>query len=121
MAPSAQPCGPQERLAEQIAYYRAIAPERRRKVGRARWEELDAVLEGFELAGRHVLEIAGGPGTWTATLASRAGSLTALDASPEMQALAAERAGVGAGVRFIERDLASTASERLRFTNSQAL
>ena len=104
MAPPAQLRELQKRLSEQIDYYRAIAPE----YGAGRLdmpggEELDAVLESFELAGTDVLEIACGPGTWTAALASRAGRVTALDSSPEMLALAAERAG--AGVRFIESDL----------------
>jgi SAM-dependent methyltransferase len=84
-------------LAEQIAYYRARAPEYFGPAGAiemdpgiatAAREELIAALDAFAPAG-DVLELACGPGTWTAELLRHADSVTALDASPEMLALAA--------------------------------
>ena len=96
-------------LGEQLAYYRAVAPgylrsapvplqgseavALRRDVGAA----FDAHFRG------DVLELACGPGTWTAMLADRARSLTAVDGAPEMLSLAAEVAP-GANVRFVQSD-----------------
>ncbi|HEY1834072.1 MAG TPA: methyltransferase domain-containing protein [Solirubrobacteraceae bacterium] len=113
MASEGQSREPEDRLAEQIRYYRTIAPE----YGAGRLdlpggEELDAALEGCELTGRDVLEIACGPGTWTAKLARRAASVTALDSSPEMLALAAARVGSHAGVRFVAGDVFAWEPER---------
>jgi SAM-dependent methyltransferase len=72
-------------LAEQISYYRARGPD----VATAARAELIAALDAFAPVG-HVLELACGPGTWTAELLRHAGSVTALDASPEMLAIAAD-------------------------------
>jgi SAM-dependent methyltransferase len=99
-------------LAEQQRYYRARAPtyleealvplsgaqsaELQRDVGQA----LDAHFRG------DVLELACGPGTWTAMLAQRARSVTALDGAPEMLEQAA-RSEPGANVRFEQADLFS--------------
>ncbi len=58
-----------------------------------------------------VLELACGPGTWTAQLLRHARSLTAVDGAPEMLALARERVG-SAEVRFIEADLFRWRPER---------
>ena len=92
-------------LAEQVEYYRARAPEY--FDGMIPWvaaqDELRAVIEGFQATG-DVLELACGPGTWTPHLLRDAASVTAVDASPEMLALAADRVGPGR-VRFIEADL----------------
>ena len=85
-------------LAEQIAYYRALAPEYEEhaleEVGRSA-QELIAALHEFRPEG-DVLELACGPGTWTAHLARHATSLTCVDASPEMLRIARRRLG---GVR----------------------
>jgi SAM-dependent methyltransferase len=70
--------------------------------GAAGGGELEAALDDFRPAG-DVLELACGPGTWTVQLLRHAAKLTALDASPEMLALAAEKAG--GRVRFVQADL----------------
>lgn len=93
-------------LAEQIAYYRARAPEytetAKNELGRVRDAAL-ARLDAFAPGG-DVLELACGPGTWTAQLLRHAGSVTAVDASPEMLALAADRVG-DEQVAFVQADL----------------
>ncbi len=90
-------------LEEQAAYYRALAPEYEdqglRLDGKS---ELAAALEAFRPAG-DVLELACGPGVWTGHLLRWASSVTAVDASPEMLALASARHG--ARVRFVQADL----------------
>jgi SAM-dependent methyltransferase len=98
-------------LAEQIAYYRALAPEYGTTAIpeipiselESGGEALLAALAKFAPAG-DVLELACGPGTWTPHLARHANTLTAVDASPEMLRLAAGRLG-DPSVRFIEADL----------------
>jgi SAM-dependent methyltransferase len=98
-------------LTEQIAYYRAQAP---RYLAEANLpipdgelavaeQEVVATLEEARPSG-HILEIACGPGTWTDQLARHAESVTAVDASPEMLALAAERV-TSDRVRFIQANL----------------
>jgi SAM-dependent methyltransferase len=102
-------------LAEQIAYYRARAPEYLDEalgglaVERA-GAELEAALDVFAPRG-DVLELACGPGTWTAQLLRHGDSVTALDASPEMLALARERIK-DPRVRFIEADIFSWTPDR---------
>jgi SAM-dependent methyltransferase len=92
-------------LAEQRAYYSALAPDYLDQVldlpGGA---ELADALEAFRPEGS-VLELACGPGTWTPQLLRRASDVTAVDASPEMLAIAASRVLVGAAVRFVNADL----------------
>jgi SAM-dependent methyltransferase len=88
-------------LAEQIAYYRAIAMEYQVDVEAAR--ALAAALDAYRPAG-HVLELACGPGAWTELLLRSATSVTAIDAAPEMLARAKARVGVER-VRFIQADL----------------
>ena len=92
-------------LAEQVAYYRAVAREYEDHAldEAAAGGELEAALEAFAPAG-DVLELACGPGTWTAQLLRHATTLTAVDASPEMLAIAAARAG-DAPVRWVRADL----------------
>jgi demethylmenaquinone methyltransferase/2-methoxy-6-polyprenyl-1,4-benzoquinol methylase len=94
-------------LAEQVEYYRARAPEYDATspwpydhASRAR---LAAALEEF---GPHgcVLELACGTGEWTAELARHASQLTAVDASPEMLAIASARVGDNR-VRYIRADI----------------
>ena len=91
-------------LAEQIAYYRAIAPDYE---GHAvpGWggPEVIAALEAFCPTG-HVLELACGPGAWTEVLLRHATSVTAVDAAPEMLVRAKARVGENR-VRFIQADL----------------
>ena len=75
-----------ELLGEQVAYYRAVAGEYEDHAlpfpGGA---ELAEALDAFRPAGS-VLELACGPGTWTAQLLRHATDVTAVDASPEMLA-----------------------------------
>jgi SAM-dependent methyltransferase len=89
-------------LDEQVAYYRAVAPEYHthalEQVGDT---DLEAAVAAAELTG-DVLELACGPGTWTPILARSATTLTAVDSSPEMLALAAQRAP---GARFLHANL----------------
>jgi demethylmenaquinone methyltransferase/2-methoxy-6-polyprenyl-1,4-benzoquinol methylase len=98
-------------LAEQVSYYRALAPEYLEKAlddldpGQAALAQgqIVAALDELGVHG-HVLELACGPGAWTARLHGRAESLTAVDASPEMLRLAADRVG-DRDVRFVQADL----------------
>ncbi len=91
-------------LSEQRAYYRTLAPDYLDQVlDLAGGDELAAALDAFQPRGS-VLELACGPGTWTAQLLRHASDVTAVDASPEMLALAAGRVG-RERVRFIQADL----------------
>jgi trans-aconitate methyltransferase len=92
-------------LAEQRAYYSALAPDYLDQLldlpGGA---ELADALEEFRPEGS-VLDLACGPGTWTPQLLRHASDVTAVDASPQMLAIAASRVPAGAPVRFVEADL----------------
>jgi SAM-dependent methyltransferase len=92
-------------LAEQTAYYRARALEYDATVPAddAARAELRAALEAFAPRGR-VLELACGTGEWTVELARHASALTAVDAAPEMLAIARARVD-RPDVRFVEADL----------------
>jgi trans-aconitate methyltransferase len=98
-------------LAEQLAYYRAVAPEyESRDLPGWGGHEVAAALEAFRPAG-DVLELACGPGMWTELLLRHATSLTAVDAAPEMLARAKARVGEGS-VRFVHADLFSWRPDR---------
>jgi ubiquinone/menaquinone biosynthesis C-methylase UbiE len=58
-----------------------------------------------------VLELACGPGVWTSQLLRHATDVTAVDASPEMLAIAAARVGDDR-VRFIQADLFTWVPDR---------
>jgi demethylmenaquinone methyltransferase/2-methoxy-6-polyprenyl-1,4-benzoquinol methylase len=113
MSTNRDPDGIERLLDEQVSYYRARAPEYLQCAlddmdlgtdeASLAEKQIVAALDALNVHG-HVLELACGPGTWTARLAARAESLTAVDASPEMLALAAERVGDPA-VRFEQADL----------------
>ncbi|MGN6166858.1 MAG: class I SAM-dependent methyltransferase [Solirubrobacteraceae bacterium] len=98
-------------LEEQLAYYRARAPEYFEtafpdlgdETLQAGIQELDEALDDFAPRG-DVLELACGPGTWTPRLLGHAATLTAVDGSPEMLQLAATKVPEHS-VRFIEADL----------------
>ena len=94
-------------IAEQVAYYRARAPEyddwffRRGEYDHGaewnrRWHTevgaLRQVLDAARPSGR-VLELACGTGLWTERLAPHATELTCVDASPEVIALNRKRVG----------------------------
>jgi SAM-dependent methyltransferase len=102
-------------LAEQQRYYRERAPRylegalsevTAQRVQRELGEALDAYFRG------DVLELACGPGTWTAMLAERATSVTAVDGAPEMLALAAGATRAYGSVRFVEADIFAWRPER---------
>jgi SAM-dependent methyltransferase len=91
-------------LGEQASHYRAIAGEYwDRYADLPGGEELTEALDAFRPAGS-VLEFACGRGVWTSQLLRHATDVTAVDASPEMLAIAAARAGTER-VRFIQADL----------------
>ncbi len=105
-------------LGEQVAYYRVLAGDYldQDALDFSGADELTRALDAFRPVG-HVLELACGPGVWTGQLLRYAADVTAVDASPEMLALAAARIGKeaqgigkedGAGekrVRFVQADL----------------
>ncbi|UIX31679.1 class I SAM-dependent methyltransferase [Streptomyces sp. GQFP] len=91
-------------LAEQIAYYRARAPEYDRVYAeREDLRQLLTEVDGLPITG-DVLELACGTGQWTRVLAARARSVTAVDSSPEVLEIARERAAF-ANVRFAPADV----------------
>jgi SAM-dependent methyltransferase len=108
----------EEILAEQLAYYRARAPEYeewflrqgrydRGDEHRQTWFREVGMLEGaLDEAGPSgdVLELACGTGIWTRRLAASARQLTGVDASPEALALNQARLP-GANVTLVEADL----------------
>jgi demethylmenaquinone methyltransferase/2-methoxy-6-polyprenyl-1,4-benzoquinol methylase len=105
-------------LDEQIAYYRARAPEYdewflrqgRYDLGEeqnARWRgELEEVVRALASLGPRgrVLELAGGTGFWTELLVRTADELTVVDASPESLRINRRRVGDPC-VRYLEADL----------------
>jgi demethylmenaquinone methyltransferase/2-methoxy-6-polyprenyl-1,4-benzoquinol methylase len=118
--------GVQELLDEQLAYYRARAGEydewflRRGRYdrgparNRAWFDEVETVRERLRAEqsalpdAAAVLELACGTGLWTERLTLRAGSLTAVDASPEVLALNRERlrdVDLPGGVEYVQADL----------------
>ncbi|MDP9133396.1 MAG: methyltransferase domain-containing protein [Actinomycetota bacterium] len=105
--------GQDQLLDEQIAYYRARADEYLdgviAELGAER--ELDAAIEQFRPAG-DVLELACGPGTWTPQLLGNAATVTAVDASREMIAIASARVSGDPRVRFVEANLFSWRPDR---------
>src|SRR4051812_10356883 len=110
---------PDSLVAEQIAYYRARAPEYDDwwlRVGRydiddafgRRWEAGKAALHEallrFEPHGS-VLELAVGTGNLTVQITPLAEHVTAVDSSGEALAIAAAKVGPVAHVEFVEADL----------------
>ena len=97
-------------LAEQILYYRAIAPEYEdHAIPGPGEDELIAAIEAFQPNG-DVLELACGAGAWTERLLHHAATVTAVDAAPEM--LARAKARVGDRVRFVQADLFAWTPDR---------
>jgi SAM-dependent methyltransferase len=92
-------------LDEQVVYYRARAPEYLSEaLDVLCGTEIEDAVTRFSMDG-DVLELACGPGTWTPRLVEGARTVTAVDASPEMLALARQRIGEDERVRFILADL----------------
>jgi SAM-dependent methyltransferase len=97
--------GLEQLLAEQVAYYRACAPEYLDgALDLPGGLEIEPALDGFAPAG-DVLELACGPGSWTPRLLQDATSVTAVDAAPEMLAIARKTVGEDDRVRFVLADL----------------
>lgn len=92
-------------LAEQVAYYRAVAAEYdSHSLQAPGGDELVHAIEAFYPEGR-VLELACGRGRWTHELLRYASQVTAVDAAPEMLAEAAEHLGQDLPVRFVQADV----------------
>jgi len=91
-------------LEEQRGYYRALAGDYLDQgLELPGGDEVTRALDAFQPTGS-VLELACGPSVWTDQLLRHASDVTAVDASPEMLAIAAARVG-DQRVRFIEADL----------------
>lgn len=91
-------------LDEQRAYYQALGADYfDQGLDLPGGDELTQALDAFQPTGS-VLELACGPGVWTGQLLRHASEVTAVDASPEMLAIAAARVG-DERVRFIQADL----------------
>ena len=99
-------------LAEQVAYYRARAPEY--DGGALDLPGADEVIAALDAFGPNgdVLELACGTGAWTRQLLRYADALHAVDASPEMIELAAHRVGSDPRVRFVVANLFAWRPER---------
>lgn len=98
-------------LDEQVTYYRTLAPEYLNQgLDLPGGGELTEALKAFRPTGS-VLELACGPGVWTGQLLRYATDVTAVDASPEMLAIAAARIG-DERVRFIQADLFTWTPDR---------
>jgi SAM-dependent methyltransferase len=96
-------------LAEQLAYYRAVAPEydeaAQRDANEVDRGELESALERFAPGG-DVLELAGGTGHWTVSLVRYASRLTVLDASEEALAInRVKSAGAATPVKYVVADI----------------
>ena len=95
-------------LDEQMTYYRKMAQEYDETTGQT--EDLQrAFARARDLLQQHtpveqMLELACGTGTWTRALLPLGRELTAIDASPEMLALAQQKVG-NAVVQFQQADL----------------
>ena len=91
-------------LAEQQAFYQAVAPEYEKHALYAPGgDEVIAALDRFAPVG-DILELACGPGAWTTMLLRHAATVTAVDGSSEMLACASARIE-DPRVRFVQADL----------------
>lgn len=101
-----------EALAEQLAYYRAVADEyEHHAIDVPGQDELVSAIDSIRPTG-DVLELACGSGIWTERLVGSASTITAVDGAPEMLARARARVGDSAPVRFIQADLFSWRPDR---------
>jgi demethylmenaquinone methyltransferase/2-methoxy-6-polyprenyl-1,4-benzoquinol methylase len=99
-------------LSEQISYYRARAPEYEAgALDLPGGDEIEDALDSF-LPNGDVLEVACGTGLWTELLLRHAQSVTAIDASPEMLAIASRRLGHDPRAHFVRADIFHWRPER---------
>ena len=99
-------------LAEQKRYYGRLAPDYLAGgLDLPGGTDLVVALDAFEPGG-DVLELACGPGSWTPQLLRYAASVTAVDSSSEMLALARERVGADDRVDFVCGDVFAWRPER---------
>jgi demethylmenaquinone methyltransferase/2-methoxy-6-polyprenyl-1,4-benzoquinol methylase len=94
-------------LSAQLAYYNSRAGEYDHDLYQdpASTNRIERLLTRLRPSGR-TLELACGTGVWTKLLAERVESLTAIDGSPEMLAVARQRLA-GTAVNLVETDLFS--------------
>lgn len=98
-------------IAEQLTYYRAVAGEYEdHALALPGGQEVEAALDAFAPRG-DVLELACGPGTWTPRLLVHATTVTAVDAAPEMLAIARKRVP-DRRVQFVQADLFGWSPDR---------
>ena len=98
-------------LNEQVTYYRSLAVDYLDQgLDLPGGDQLTEALDAFQPAGS-VLELACGPGVWTSRLLHHAADVTAVDASPEMLAIAAARVRDDR-VRFVQADLFTWVPDR---------
>ena len=92
-------------LSAQLAYYNSRAGEYDRDLYQdpGSTDRIELLLTRLTPSGR-TLELACGTGVWTKLLAARVQSLTAIDGSPEMLAVARQRLG-DTPVNLVETDL----------------
>lgn len=99
---------PDALLGEQVAYYRAMAPEydeaAQRDVTQIDRPELEHALARFDPTG-DVLELAGGTGNWTCELARYASRLTVVDASGETLAINRAKSARTPPVDYVVADM----------------
>ena len=96
---------------EQVTYYRAIAREYEdHALHFAGGDELSAAVDAFGPTG-DVLELACGTGVWTDQLLRHATQVTAVDASPEMLAIASTRVNSDRA-HFIRADIFNWTPDR---------
>jgi 2-polyprenyl-3-methyl-5-hydroxy-6-metoxy-1,4-benzoquinol methylase len=98
---------------EQIAYYRARAAEYEEtsyRDGHGAGRRIAALVARLRPGG-DLLEIACGTGMWTRHLAGCAATVTAIDAAPEMIALARQQVA-GGNVTFVTADILAWAPPR---------
>jgi SAM-dependent methyltransferase len=99
-------------LDEQVTYYRSLAADYlNHGLDLPGGDELAQALEAFRPTGS-VLELACGPGVWTGQLLRHAADVTAVDASPEMLAIAAAARVGDDRVRFVQADLFTWVPDR---------
>ncbi len=122
--PQPLPCGPVQSDECLATYYDHRAPEMEDAYAVPQRQpdlhRLRGLLRDF-VSGQDVLEVACGTGYWTRVMAATAHSVTAIDISEEMLALARARTGADSRVRFLRDDAWTLKAVRGRFAVGAAL